>query len=201
MRKSRPPRKLTLKVRAERQKATRRRITEAAMALHEAVGPAEASITAIAKKAGVQRLTVYRHFPDTESLLKACGSHYMTAHPPPDPSVWLAVDDPEERLAVALTGLYRYFRSTAAMNGKLMRDAKVMPEVAMVMEGYRNFVAVLTDLLARGLKPDRPDRVLSSAVAHALDFETWQALTSRLGLTDEEAVRLMSGMVRAMTRG
>lgn len=170
------------------------------MALHEAVGPAEASITAIATKAGVQRLTVYRHFPDTESLLKACGSHYMAAHPPPDPSVWLAVDNPEERLAVALTGLYRYYRSTAAMNGKLMRDAKVMPEVARAMEGYRNFVAGLTGMLASGLTQESSDRVLTSAVAHALDFETWQALTSRLGLTDEEAVRLMSGMVRAITR-
>src|SRR5580693_5747690 len=109
MRRSRPPRKLTLKARAERQEATRRRITAAAIALHEAVGPAEASISAIAKRAGVQRLTVYRHFPDTESLLKACGSNYRAAHPPPDPSAWLAVGDPQERLAAALTGLYRYF--------------------------------------------------------------------------------------------
>jgi AcrR family transcriptional regulator len=67
---SRRARKLTLKARAERHEETRRRITEAAVALHESVGPARASVSAIARKAGVQRLTFYRHFPDVGALFQ-----------------------------------------------------------------------------------------------------------------------------------
>ena len=167
------------------------------MALHESVGPAEASISAIARLAGVQRLTVYRHFPTTQSLLEACSAHHLASNPPPDPSGWLSLDDPDARLIAALEGLYAYFRSTAAMNEKLFRDARVMPEVAGVMAGYGHFIGLLGGMLATGLRPQGPDVVLEAAVAHAIEFETWLALTSRLGLTDQQAVGLMAGMVRA----
>ena len=52
-------RKYEMKRRAERQEETRQRITEATVELHEALGPAKTTISAIAEKAGVQRLTVY----------------------------------------------------------------------------------------------------------------------------------------------
>src|SRR5260370_30324215 len=193
---SRRPRKLTVKARAEREEETRRRIPEAAVALHEWVGPAHTSVSAIARKAGVQRLTFYRHFPDVGSLLQACSAHYMAAHPLPDPSGWLATADPEERLNRALTGLYQYYRGTAAINQNLLRDAAVMPEVAKLIDGFRGSIAMLTDLLAEGLRPSGSHRLLTAALTHALDFETWLSLTSRSGLTDEEAVRLMSVMVK-----
>ena len=193
---SRRPRKLTLKARAERQEETRRRITEAAVALHESVGPAYTSVSAIARKAGVQRLTFYRHFPDVGSLFQACSAHYLATHPLPDPSDWLATADPEERLNRALTILYQYYRGTAAMNQNLFRDAAVMPELAKLMDGYRGFIAMMADLLAEGLRPSASHRLLKAALAHALDFETWLSLTSKSGLSDEEAVRLMSGMVK-----
>jgi len=73
-----------MKRRAELEAATRLRITESAMALHESVGPAQTSITAIAEKAGVRRSTVYRHFPDEETLFAACSSHWRALNPPPD---------------------------------------------------------------------------------------------------------------------
>ena len=38
-------------------------------------GPAQTSINAIAERAGVNRVTVYRHFPDTRMLLEACSAH------------------------------------------------------------------------------------------------------------------------------
>jgi hypothetical protein len=120
----------------------------------------------------------------------------MATHPLPDPSDWLATADPEERLNRALTGLYRYYRGTAAMNQNVFRDAAVMPEVAKLMDGYRGFIAMMADLLAEGLRPSASHRLLKAALAHALDFETWLSLTSKSGLSDEEAVRLMSGMVK-----
>src|SRR5438552_15155801 len=77
-------RKYQLKRRAERQEETRQRIVEATIALHQTVGGAGATISAIAARAGVERPTVYRHFPDERALLTACTGHYLALNPPPD---------------------------------------------------------------------------------------------------------------------
>src|SRR3954454_19384323 len=91
-------RKYELKERARRQDETRRRITEATVELHRTVGAARTTISAIAEKAGVERLTVYRHFPDEGSLFDACSAHWIEANPLPDPAAWAAIADPDERL-------------------------------------------------------------------------------------------------------
>src|SRR5262249_25116750 len=57
-------RTLQLKRRAERMAETRERIARAAYELHATIGPARTTISAIAARAGVQRHTVYQHFPD-----------------------------------------------------------------------------------------------------------------------------------------
>ena len=88
---------------------TRRRIVEAVVALHEEIGPAATSVTAIAERAGVQRLTVYRHFPDDRALLGACSAHWLDEHPLPDPSIWMGIDEPRRRLGVALEQLYSHY--------------------------------------------------------------------------------------------
>ena len=65
-------RKYELKRRAEKQADTRRRIVEATVMLHSTVGPSRTRVTDIARKAGIQRATFYRHFPDELSLYKEC---------------------------------------------------------------------------------------------------------------------------------
>ena len=84
--------------RAEQEAETRRRITEAAVKLHGSVGPAKTTVSGVAREAGVQRATVYRHFPDEDAIYEACTSHYNALHPPPDLERWASVDDPSERL-------------------------------------------------------------------------------------------------------
>ena len=115
-------RKYELKQRAESLAATRERIVEATVELHDALGPARTTISAIAERAGVQRLTVYRHFPDERSLFEACSGHWAAHNPAPDPSTWTAFDDPEERLGIALAEIYAFYRSTEGMTGNLLRD-------------------------------------------------------------------------------
>src|ERR1700704_6137942 len=121
-----------LKQRAENVTATRRRIVDATVELHDSVGPARTTISAIAERAGVQRLTVYRHFPDERTLFEACSSHWSAQNPLPDPSTWAAAaDEPEERLRIALTEIYRFFGRTEGMTGNLLRD---LPHSATLQE-------------------------------------------------------------------
>jgi Transcriptional regulator len=95
-------RRYELKQRAASLAQTRQRIVDATVALHGSVGPARTTISAIAELAGVQRLTVYRHFPDELALFQACSGHWATLHPAPDPATWAEVADPAERLGGAL---------------------------------------------------------------------------------------------------
>src|SRR4051812_13594626 len=104
-------RKYEQKRRAEQQAETRRRIVEAMVALHGEVGPARTTISAIAERAGVERLTVYRHFEDETAMFEACSAHFAAeVAPPPDPAAWADMPDPAERLRTALLAFYAYFR-------------------------------------------------------------------------------------------
>src|SRR6187200_212165 len=94
--------------RAEEEERTRHRITEATVALHETIGPLHTTVTAVAERAGVQRATVYRHFPDEGTLFAACSAHWLEGHRPPDPTPWAAIADPEDRLRAALHAMYRF---------------------------------------------------------------------------------------------
>src|SRR5262245_32191160 len=120
-------RKYQLKRRAERQEETRQRIVEAAVHLHETVGERGATISAIAAEAGVERLTVYRYFPDERALLSACTSHYLSLNPPPNPENWRSIADPELCLQTALTEIYAYHRRTEAMMNSANRDMATLP--------------------------------------------------------------------------
>src|SRR5689334_11629954 len=122
-------RKYRMTRRAELEEETRRRITESAVALHQELGPAQTSITAIAERAGVRRSTVYRHFPDEDALFAACSSHWRAANPPPDPHAWAAIEDPAERTRTALRELYAFYGRTRDMYTSLLRDEPLVPAV------------------------------------------------------------------------
>src|SRR5688572_5903136 len=108
-------RKYELKQRAEDMAETHRRITEAAIELHGTVGPSRTTLSAVARRAGVERRTLYRHFPTETDLFAACSTHYFAAHPWPDPGEWHAIGDPQQRLERALDELYAYYERTEPM--------------------------------------------------------------------------------------
>src|SRR5262247_1310204 len=93
----------TLKRRAEQQAQTRRRIVEAAVDLHSSVGPALTTFSMVAERAGIQRHTLYAHFPDERSLYLACSGLAMERDPLPDAKPWREIEDRPERLRAGLT--------------------------------------------------------------------------------------------------
>jgi AcrR family transcriptional regulator len=182
--------------RAEAEEQTRRRITESAAALHEELGPARTSISAIAERAGVRRSTVYRHFPDEDTLFAACSSHWRALNPPPDPGAWAAVADPAERTRRALAELYAFYASTEAMYVSLLRDEPVLPVVQRLLGDFHAYLGTLRDLLlaGRGLRGRRANRT-GAAIGHALAFPTWHSLTREQGLANGDAVELMTLLI------
>lgn len=187
-----------MKQRAEAQERTRRRITESAVELHGTVGPARTSISALAEHAGVRRSTVYRHFPDEAALFAACSAHWLVANPYPDPGTWAAIEDPVERVRIALTELYARYRRTQRMMENLLRDAEVMPVVKDTLQGYRGYIAACTEVLmaGRGARGRARERV-AAAIGHALAFSTWLSLAREQGLDDAQAADLMCRLVAA----
>jgi AcrR family transcriptional regulator len=184
-----------------RRERTRQRIVEATVELHETVGVARATISAIAERAGVQRLTVYRHFPDERALLSACSGHWTASNPPPEPGSWSQVADPQERLRLALGEVYAYHRSTESMMSNIVREAPVKPVLLEVSEPYFRHWERMRYVLATGWGVgDERLAMLLATLGHALDFQTWRSLVRQQGLSDERAVEAMAGMVRCLTR-
>jgi AcrR family transcriptional regulator len=185
-----------MKRRAEQEAETRLRITESAVDLHGTLGPARTSVSAVAERAGVRRSTVYRHFPDEAALFGACSAHWLASNPPPDVEAWGQVADPEERLELALSQLYDYYRRTEGMLDKLLRDAPAVPLVDQLMGGFRGLLSAATETLVhgRGLRGNARRRT-RAAIGHALAFSTWQQLTRVEELDDREAAELISRLV------
>jgi len=181
-------RRYQLKARAEAQQATRARIAAAAAELHEEVGIAKTTVSDIARRAGVQRLTVYNHFPGLDELLPACTEHWLVQHPLPDLEPAFALADPAERLRAALTALYGWYRETAPMQRRVYGERATVPELdAWLARSSDPMMAGLADGLADGLD----DPHARALVAVALDFWTWNRL-DREGLDDEAAAALMT---------
>ena len=190
-------RKYELRARAERQVETRRRIAVATAELHEDVGPARTTVAEIARRAGVQRLTVYKNFPNEYDLFAACQRHFLAENPPPDPSAAFAIADPGERLEVALRDLYRWYQRTERMSTNVRRDREIVPALHSLMADTTDArAAELADALAAGFAAGRRPRLkVRAAVALALDFWTWRRLAKE-GLGDGAAARLMTQAVR-----
>jgi AcrR family transcriptional regulator len=172
-------RKYELKQRATEMADTRRRITEAAVELHGTVGPVRTTISAIAKRAGVQRHTVYRHFPTETDLFLACSSHFTAENPRPDHEPWRMIDDPRERLTRALDDVYAYYERTGRMYANVLRDEPLVEAIGPRLAALRGYLSETAEILAVGWRArGRRRRLLDAALGHVLAFETWRSLTS-----------------------
>jgi AcrR family transcriptional regulator len=191
------PRAYTKVRRAAAEEATREKIVCAIMALHEEVGPARTTVSAIADRAGVERLTVYRHFPDEPSMLRACSAHWTALHPlPPMP---VEGSDPLAACRRTIFRLYGWYRANATMVVQITTDARKIPLVAELIAP----IATDLDRAATELDANWPRRNARrvTTIRHALDFTTWRSL-DRLTGSDRRAAALVAGWIEGEeTRG
>jgi AcrR family transcriptional regulator len=188
-------RRYELKERARRQAQTRQRIVEAAVELHTSVGPARTTISGIAERAGVERHTVYAHFPDDSTLFRACSEHWTARHPMPDIQTLAEIDDPVRRLRRALGEMYAWYESVEADLALFLRDASVVPANAEVLGEMTADFATVADAVSKGW-PRR--KSVRAAIGLALEFETWRSLVRRQGLSRTQAVDVMARLVSSV---
>jgi AcrR family transcriptional regulator len=188
-------RKYELKERARRQAETRQRIVEATVGLHTSLGPARTTISGIAERAGVERHTVYAHFPDDRTLFRACSEHWAATHPMPDLETLAEIADPVHRLRRALGEIYAWYESADADLALFFRDASLVPANAEVLEEMTAGLGRLADAVSQGW-PRR--KSVGAAIGHAFEFETWRSLVRRQGLTRPQAVDVMMRLVSSV---
>jgi AcrR family transcriptional regulator len=177
----------TLKKRAEQQADTRKRIVEAAVELHSTVGPAATTLSMIAEKAGVQRHTLYAHFPDERSIFVACSGLAYERDPMPSAEAWRDIAAFDQRLAAGLTAIYEWYARNESLVGNVMRDVTHHPLVQEIQR-LRAAPAVKGwhDVLGAGLNARQ------RAMLHlALGFYTWRSLVRESGMDIAAAVEAM----------
>lgn len=177
--------------RAKSQEETRQKIVEATMHLHEELGPRNTSISAIAERAGVQRLTVYRHFPDETAVFQACTAHWLSLNPPPDPASWTDMPDPIKRLRAALGAFYDYFSRTHKMWTVSFRDVGEVLALQQPMAEVAKFLGGVADDLIISFGETRDSNLVDPTIRHALHFQTWMNLEDQ-GLSNEDKLDLVA---------
>lgn len=178
--------------RIELEEETRLRIVRALVALHGSIGPARTTVRAVAEAAGVQRSTVYRHFPDEPSMYAACSAHWTAEHPFPDPGAWLRIEDPTERTRTAIDELYAFYARGAGMLENIFRDESLVEALAPPITAFREYLGVARDAILAGCASTGRDlAVARGVVGHAVAFSTWRSLTAENGLDHEDAVSVM----------
>lgn len=184
-------RKYTKTLRAEKQDETRHRIVEALVTLHQELGPSQTTVKAIAEKAGVQRLTVYRHFPDEASMFDACTSHYMLLNPLPEIATWEKIEKPDDRSCSAILAFYAYYSHTQNMWASVYRDVDQMEALQGPMNQFESYIDnVCDELVSAWKKTHVTKKQLRATLRHALRFSTWQSL-EKIQLKDDKKAELI----------
>lgn len=185
--------------RAELVDETRQRIVDATVRLHQSIGLRATTVAAVAAEAGVTRLTVYRHFPDEQTLVAACSSHWLSTQRLPDPAAWGRIADPEARLRTGLADIYRFYRAGHDMLQHVYADLDVLPDPIRRRIEERD--AAFADVLIAPFRPGRRRRLTRAVLAHVIAYATWRSLCAEHGVSDAEAVRIMSALVMTVSAG
>lgn len=187
--------------RASKEQETHQKILDAAISLYGAVGPAATTISAVAAKASVQRLTVYRHFPGETDIPVQVVAHWFDQNPLPDPNDWRNGVAAENWPIAILSMLYSYYADTYAFWPAVLSDRDKLPKLNAVLEAYDKQLHTMQEDILRHL-PDsrRSSSLCQSATNHAVQFSTWRTLSDQ-GLDTVEVAALMEDWIQRCPLG
>src|SRR5437588_11554889 len=185
------PRAYRMTRRAAANAETRRRIVDAAIALHAQKGVLGTSWPDIAKRADVALGTVYRHFPSLDQLVPACTSENALRTKPPGPSILVGLTRPQERIGQFVQELFAFYGRTAPWTPRAGIDRHELPILDTILSRRE---AALKALVEETLGPLRRRRHALEAGLALTDFGVWRSLT-RSGLSTEAAARLITEML------
>jgi AcrR family transcriptional regulator len=170
---------------------TRRRIVDAAIALHAEKGVLGTSWPDIAKRADVALGTVYRHFPGLDQLVPACTSENALRTKPPGPNILVGLNRPEDRIGQFVKELFAFYGRSAPWTPKAGVDRHQLPVLDSILSRRE---AGLKALVEETLGPRRRHRRAPEVALAMTDFGVWRSLT-RSGLSTETAARLVTDVL------
>lgn len=182
--------------RASKERETHKRIISAALALYETAGPSATTISAVSETASVQRLTVYRHFPQESDLLTKSLAVWFEQNPMPDPVDWRDDVSPENWPIAILSMLYSYYTDTARFWSSVLADRIRLPELDHALMAYDTRLREMqSDILMHLPEQRRQSMLCRSVVLHAVRFPTWQSLAAN-DLDTVELAALMEDWIQ-----
>ncbi len=180
---------------------TRARILAAASALlADPAGVAAFTIDAIARQAGVSRMTVYYQYGSKRGLLEALFDFLAAQGGMDQLASAFRRPDPLEALAEFIATFCRFWASNRLILRRLQALAVLDPEIEQAsrarQERRREGLRVLIGRLAERQPLERPDELID--VLHTLtSFQTFDALADQ-GRGLEQVITLLDRLARAI---
>jgi AcrR family transcriptional regulator len=168
--------------RAERAAATRRRIVEATITLHDEQGITGTSFRDVADRAGVSPATVLRHFPRMDRLIQACGELSDQLLPMPTEAVLVGARDRGEAVRLLARALFGWFDQIGRGLEHLQIDRRALPEVDAWL---RSVDRQHRELVAAALGPTADASTLAIVTAMS-SYGAWRSLRDA-GMDAEQA--------------
>ena len=190
------PRHYSMKKRSSDAAETRRRIVESTLQLHAQKGVLGTSWRDIAAHADVSIGTVYKHFPDLDALLPACGALMMERFRPPSPEV--AEDlldglaDPADRLERVVAEIFAFY-DRAGPAAEVDPRERGLPQI-QEWEAY--WAETVATFVRAALAPLRPPEAQLAFIAALLDQRSFAALSAR-GIAADRAAAEITRMAMA----
>jgi AcrR family transcriptional regulator len=195
------PRTYRLGLRAETAEETRRRILDAAYELIAEAGFHPVTVEAVADRAGVTRVTVYRQFGSKRELLEAVNVHRLQ-------QAQLNRLDEARELPDVVQALRQFLRESCRFMSEIgdtlqtsLEVARHEPEVAHILEigYYGRRQQSLEHLAARlhkeqMLAPGWTSRRVVDALLVLTSVETFQTLTQQRGKSVRRAADILFDM-------
>ena len=151
--------------------SVREAVVAATAALVAAQGLTDVTMSRIAQDAGIGRATLYKYFPDVESILAAWHERQVAGHLAQLTQAAERVADPGERLAAVLTAYARLARGAPGPHGADL--AALLHRGAHVGHAERHLHGFLTGLVADAaragdVRTDVPAAELAGYCLHAV---------------------------------